>query len=131
MSKRHRLGDLQLAIMHVLWSEGEATSSQVHAALLDEHGLAPTTIATMLKKMEAKGVLKHRKEGRIFVYQPTVAEEHVRQTMVGELVGRLFMGDTAALVNHLLTEGDIDSAELAALRTRIEEERLKEGGDRV
>lgn len=119
MSKCHRLGDLQLAIMHVLWSAGEATSSQVHATLLEEHGLAPTTIATMLKKMEAKGLLEHRREGRIFVYHPTVAEEHVRQTMVRELVARLFLGDTAALVKHLQSNGDIDSAELAALRTRI------------
>lgn len=131
MSRRHRLGDLQLAIMHVLWSRKEASSSQVHAALVAEHGLAPTTIATMLQKMEAKGVLKHRKEGRLFFYQPTVREQDVRQTMVGELVGRLFRGDTAALVNHLLTEGDIDPAELAALRTRIEGERHKEGRDRA
>lgn len=131
MSKRHRLGDLQLAIMHVLWSQQEASSSQVHAALVEEHGLAPTTIATMLKKMEEKGVLKHRKEGRLFIYQPTVKEEDVRQTMVGELVGRLFRGDTAALVNHLLTEGDIDSEELAVLRTRIEGERHREGRGNV
>ena len=131
MSRRHRLGDLQLAIMHILWSRGEASSSQVHAALFEEHGLAPTTISTMLRKMEAKGVLKHRREGRQFIYAPAVREEDVKETMVGELVGRLFRGDTAALVNHLLTEGDIDSAELAALRTRIEGERHKEGGDRV
>jgi len=131
MSRLHRLGDLQLAIMHVLWACREASSSQVHAALVDEHGLAPTTIATMLKKMEDKGVVQHRAEGRQFIYQPAVAEQDVRQTMVSELVGNVFRGDHAALVNHLLTEGDFDPDELAVLRARIEGARREEGGSSV
>ena len=66
MSKQS-LGDLQHAIMRILWSAGEATSAQVHAALLVERGLAPTTIATMLRKMEQKGVVTHRAVGRQFI----------------------------------------------------------------
>ena len=129
MSRRHRLGDLQLAIMQVLWAMGEATSAQIHAALLADHGLAPTTIATMLQKMEAKGVVRHRKQGRSFHYRPSVREAEVRQTMVGELVGRLFGGDSLALVHHLLAEGDLDAQELAALRPLIEKARQEEEED--
>ena len=51
-----QLGNLQLAIMRVLWADGECTVTSVHQALHPRHGLAPTTIATMLKKMEAKGI---------------------------------------------------------------------------
>ena len=126
MTRRHRLGDLQLAIMQILWDRSEATASEVHGALVDERGLAPTTIATMLKKMEAKGVVAHRVDGRVFVYRPTVAERDVRTTMVGDLVGRLFEGDPTALVSHLLREGEIDADELAALRARIEARRGEE-----
>jgi predicted transcriptional regulator len=117
--------------MHVLWTRKEASSSQVHAALFEEHGLAPTTIATMLKKMEDKGVIRHRAEGRQFIYQPAVNEEDVRQTMVRELVGNVFRGDHAALVNHLLTEGDFDPDELAVLRARIEGARREQGDSNV
>ena len=53
MTSKHTLGDLQLAIMRVLWSQGEATVADVHRALLEERGLAPTTIATMLVKMDS------------------------------------------------------------------------------
>ena len=127
MTRRHRLGDLQLAIMRVLWERDEATASEVHAALLDERGLAPTTIATMLKKMEAKGVVAHRVDGRVFVYRPAVAEQDVRATMVGDLVGRLFEGDPAALISHLLRESEIDAEELATLRARIDARRAEEG----
>src|SRR4030042_858052 len=72
---RHTLGDLQHAIMAVLWERGEATAASVHEALREERGLAPTTIATMLRKMEDKGIVAHRAEGRQFVYRPTVTEE--------------------------------------------------------
>jgi len=117
--RRQTLGDLQHAIMAVLWERGEATTAEVHQALLPGRGLAPTTIATMLRKMEDKGVVAHRTEGRQFVYRPTVSEEEVRESMVGELVERLFGGDARALVAHLVSEHEIDGADLAELRKRV------------
>jgi predicted transcriptional regulator len=116
---RHTLGDLQHAIMAVIWERGEATTAEVHAALQAERGLAPTTIATMLRKMEDKGVVTHRAEGRQFVYRPTVTETQVRRSMVGELVERLFGGDPKALVAHLVSENEIDPEELKRLRGRV------------
>ncbi len=121
MTTRHQLGDLQLAIMRILWRSGEASASQVHAALFEERGLAPTTIATMLRKMEDKGVVRHRARGRQFIYRPTLEEGDVRQGMVGDLVDRLFRGSSAALVNHLLSAGEIDPRELEQLRALLEE----------
>jgi BlaI family penicillinase repressor len=73
----------------------------------------------MLRKMEDKGVVAHRAEGRQFVYRPTVSEELVRRSMVGELVERLFGGDPKALVAHLVSENEIAPAELADLRHRL------------
>jgi len=116
---RHSLGDLQAAIMRVLWERGEATTTEVHRSLLAERGLAPTTIATMLRKMEEKGVVRHRAAGRQFVYRPAVSEDAVRRSMVSDLVERLFGGDPAALVSHLVSEHEVDTAELEALRRRL------------
>ena len=123
----HHLGDLQLAIMRVLWSRGEATVAEVHEALEPERGLALTTIATMLTKMEKKGVVEHRAEGRRFVYQPLVSEDQVRHSMVADLTSQLFRGDVTALVNHLLSEHEIDARELAQLRELIASKGRKEG----
>lgn len=119
---RHKLGDLQLAIMRVLWEKGEAAVADVHAALEPERGLAPTTIATMLSKMEDKGVVTHRTEGRRFIYEPTVSEGEVRRAMLSELTQRLFLGDVTAVVSTLLDEQRIDGEELAALRELIEKQ---------
>ena len=116
---KHTLGELQHAIMQVLWTRDEATVAEVHNALYDSRGLAPTTIATMLRKMEDKGVVAHRVEDRHFVYQATVSEDAVRSTMVGELLDRLFAGDPAALVSHLVADHDIDEAEVERLRALL------------
>lgn len=118
MDTSHHLGDLQLAIMRVLWSRGEASVSDVHETLEAERGLALTTIATMLAKMEKKGVVEHRMEGRKFLYQPRVSEEQVQRSMVADLTSQLFRGDVLALVNHLLSN-EIESGELDQLRELI------------
>ena len=120
MTDKHRLGDLQHAIMRVLWDRGELPVADVHKILEPERGLAPTTIATMLKKMEDKGVVTHRTEGRRYLYRPTVTEADVRRTMVGEMTDRLFRGDVTALVSHLLSEHEVDPHELGELRDLID-----------
>jgi predicted transcriptional regulator len=130
MEESHHLGDLQLAIMRILWSRDEASVADVHEALEPERGLALTTIATMLAKMEKKGVVDHRAEGRRFIYRPTVSEGQVRRSMVSDLTSQLFRGDALALVNHLLSE-DIDARELTQLRKLIAaKEAAKEKEDR-
>jgi predicted transcriptional regulator len=123
---RATLGDLQHAIMTVLWQRGEATSAEVHATLLPERGLAPTTIATMLRKMEDKGVVRHRVEGRQFIYTPAVSESEVRRSMVDELVERLFAGNPAALVSHLVADPRIGDNELHQLTELLQQVREKE-----
>lgn len=121
-----QLGDLQLAIMKVLWERGEAAVADVAAALQDERGLALTTIATMLVKMEQRGLVEHRSEGRRYLYRPLLSEGEVRRSMVGDLRRRLFGGDAAALVSHLIEEHDIDAEELGRLRALIAQQGKEE-----
>ncbi|HVS64728.1 MAG TPA: BlaI/MecI/CopY family transcriptional regulator [Thermoanaerobaculia bacterium] len=127
---RSQLGDLQHAIMQILWEQGEAPAAEVYRALWKERRLAPTTIATMLGKMERKGVVTHRTEGRRYVYRPTITEAEVRRSMLGELTDRLFDGSVAAVVSHLLQEREIDPDELEELRrliARAEHAETREG----
>jgi len=127
MAKKHKVGDLQLAILRRIWQRGEASAAEVHGDLLADRGLAPTTIETMLKKMEAKGVVRHRVDGRRYLYRATVSEREVAKTMVTEIKDRLFAGDAVALVSHLLEEHEVDAGELEELKALIEEhEKTKE-----
>src|SRR5436853_3755795 len=102
-TRLHRLGDLQLRIMQELWQRGEATVGMVHEAVGVEGNLAYTTVATMLRKMEVRGLVKHHSEGRTFVYRPIVGEEAVSRGMADHLLQRLFEGSLADMVHHLLS----------------------------
>lgn len=130
MAPTQPLGELQLAIMQVLWERGEASAADVHAALA-ERGLAYTTIATMLVKLEQKGVVAHRAEGRRFIYQPLLTENRVQRSMVRELRDRLFGGDVTALVSHLLSTHRLSRDELSRLKDLIgEAEKADKTGQR-
>lgn len=127
MQRPLRLGDLQVAILRVLWDAGEATVQRVTESLEGKRR-APTTIATMLTKMEKRGLVDHRVDGRQFVYRASVSEPDVTRTMVAELTERLFEGDVSALVSHLLKSEEIDRDELVRLRALIVERERKERG---
>ena len=122
------MGELQLAIMRVLWQCGEATVAVVHEQLPKASRRALTTIATMLKKLELKGAVDHRTEGRVFVYRPLVSEAAVQRSMVSQLTQRLFDGDPARLVSHLLNESELDPRELSELAERIAREEASQEG---
>ncbi len=125
MDRTFLLGELQHAIMRVLWAQGEASVAQVTEALPRKHRRALTTIATMLTKMEKKGVVAHKSEGRVFIYRPTVGESKVKSSMIADLTEKLFDGDVTELVSHLLSDGDIDAKELRRLQDLIQERQYK------
>lgn len=119
--KPYRLGDLQLAIMKALWQRGECTVADVFAEISKERDLAYTTIATMLRKMEARGLVHHRAEGRTFVYRAAIDADSVTSNMSGHLLDRLFEGSLADLVCHLLQTRDVSREELARIEKLIAE----------
>jgi predicted transcriptional regulator len=121
----HRLGDLQLRIMKVLWASGEATVAEVHKGLGAESDLAYTTVATMLRKMEARRLVTHRLEERSFVYRAVVGEEEVSQGMADHLLDRLFEGSLADMVRHLLSSREVSRAELSKLEKLIAEQKRR------
>ena len=109
--------ELQLALLQVLWTRGEATVQDVVRDLADRaRPLAPSTVATLLTRLEKKGLVTHRVVGRQYVYRPAVSEPDVRRAMVAELFG----GDVATLVSHLLLAGDVSPDDLARVKAMIE-----------
>ena len=129
MSKRHRLAELQLAIMQVLWKQGEATVGDVRDALEPKRALAYTTVGTMLAKMEEKGQVRHRSDGRVNIYRSTVRRDQVSRSMVTDLADRLFHGDITQMVCHLLEGDRVTREDLSELRKLIrqKDQELKDG----
>src|SRR5438045_5414817 len=120
MPGRHQLTELQLAIMRVISDRSEATVQEIWEALHAERGLAQTTVATMLSRLERRGVVTRRAQARQYHYRAAVTEQEVQHSMVGELTERLFDGDVTALVQHLLSDEDISPGDIAKIRDMIE-----------
>ena len=114
----YRLGDLQLRIMKVLWKLGPASVAQVHQQLAGTP-LAYTTVATMLRKMEDRGLLQHQEQGRRFIYEALVSEQEVTRSMADDLVDRLFEGKLTDAVSHLLQSREVSASELDQLEQLI------------
>ncbi|HEY8375690.1 MAG TPA: BlaI/MecI/CopY family transcriptional regulator [Nannocystis sp.] len=117
MGETHQLSDLQLDLLRILWDRGEATAAEVHAALAEQdRELAPTTVSTMLSRLEKKGTITHRVEGRQFIYRALVSEAEVRRSMLSRVTDFFFGGDVSALVSHLVSGHDVDPDDVARLR---------------
>ena len=113
------LSDLQIAVMRVLWARGEPSTADVAEVLAAERGLKHTTVATLLTRLEKRGVVAMRRDGRQLYYRALVSEPDVRRSMVADLLSTLFGGDARALVSHLVDESEIAPGDLDRLRKRL------------
>ena len=113
------LSELQIAVVRVLWRNGETSVTDIAKVLGDERGLKHTTVATLLTRLEKRGVVEQRREGRQLIYRALISEPQVRRSMVADLVGSLFGGDSRELVAHLVRESDLAPGDLENLRKRL------------
>jgi BlaI family transcriptional regulator, penicillinase repressor len=114
------LSELQIAVVRVLWNRGETSVTEVAKVLADERGLKHTTIATLLTRLEKRGVVTQRREGRQLLYVAAISESQVRRSMVADLIGNLFGGDSRELVAHLVRESELAPGDLERLRKRLQ-----------
>ena len=129
MAEPIQLSDLQLEVLRVFWDRYEATAAEVHAVLQRTRELAPTTVSTLISRLEKRGLLQHRIDGRQYVYSACIAEQDVRSSMVQRLTDFFFRGDAGALLTHLVTSRDFNPEELEAVEHLIRARESNEEGD--
>lgn len=113
------LSDLQLELVQVLWRSGELSVAEVTEALADRD-LAHTTVATLLTRLEKRGVVEARRDGRMLVYKACVSEAQVRRSMVSSLIAQVFRGDPKALLAHLVSEREVAQGDLEQVRALLQ-----------
>lgn len=118
--KPDQISELQHSILQILWEREEATVVQVQEDLgAQGRELALTTVATLLSRLQRRGLVDHRSQGRQYVYRSAVSQKDVRRSMVQDLADRIFGGEVSAVVGHLLGGDDIDSEELARVKELV------------
>jgi predicted transcriptional regulator len=116
-----RLGKLELKIMNVVWDMGNATVHDVKETLGKGRKPAYSTILTMMRKIEEKGYLAHDVDKRTFVYRATISREDVRQSILGDILDRVFEGSPAQLMSCLVDQNKISEKELEQIKKLIRE----------
>ena len=124
---KHILGRMEMRIMGILWDAGSATCREVFTRLGGDKEYAYTTVLSMMKHLEKKGVVQHTEDGRAFVYSPTVEREHVEERMLSDFVDSVFFGSASSLVNSLLNTAGLDDRDLEEIEEAIRKLREERG----
>lgn len=114
------LSDLQLSLMRVLWARPGSSTADVVETLRAERPLAHTTVATMLTRLEKRGLVSAARDGRQLIYRAEVSESQVQRSMVAGLLSNLFQGNARALLSHLLKEDEIAASDLDQMRELLD-----------
>ena len=110
----------ELAILRVLWRDGPSTVRDVHERL-PTHDVGYTTVLKTLQIMTEKGLVERDESSRSHIYRAAVAANVVKRRMVSDLLDRAFEGSAASLVMHALSARTASAADLAEIRTIIDE----------
>jgi predicted transcriptional regulator len=119
------LTEVELELMTILWKLGEGSVSDVIEKLPEERDLAYTSVSTMLRILEQKGILETRKEGRGHVYIPVLEKSEYESKAVRHVVDRVFDGTASALVKQLLGSVKISKKEIEEIKELIEKAEKK------
>lgn len=118
MTKRKRpaMSPAETEVLRLVWESEKATVQQVYDALPANRKVTYLTVATLLRRLEEKGYLKHRVRGKAFVYIPAAKKEEVISRTISDLVQRLFGGNPVPLMQHLALHSEISEEDIDRLR---------------
>lgn len=112
------LTDAEIQVMNVLWEKGSGTVHEVLENLVagSSKDYAYTTVSTMLRVLEKKGVVESHKEGRGHRYLPKIDKINYQNKATEHLVNNVFAGEKTALILNLLGSGNLSAKELVEVK---------------
>ena len=115
-NKRPAMSAAETEVLRLVWESRQATVQQVYDALPPNRRVTYVTIATLLRRLEEKGYLKHRVHGKAFIYAPAAKKEDVIRRTISDLVERLFGGNPVPLMQHLAQHSGISDEDIERLK---------------
>ena len=114
------LTDGELRLMRVLWRLGPSTVSAIVDAVAGANPPAYNTVQTMMRILERKGFVTHRKDGRAFVFHALVDESRAQKSAIRHMLDRFFDNSPGTMLLSLLEHEDVPDAEVRQLRELIQ-----------
>lgn len=123
MAKRPpTIPDSELDVLKVLWERGQATVREALETLKAAgREWSYATVATLLDRLETKGLVESDRKELAFVYRPTISSQEVRQRRVSSLVDKLYEGEPGLLVLHLLKSHPLDPGQASQVRKVLDQ----------
>src|SRR4051794_39402352 len=123
MAKRPpTIPDSELDVLKVLWDQEQATVREALEVLRAAgRQWSYATVATLLDRLESKGLITSDRSELAFVYRPTITAQEVRQKRLNSLVDKLYQGEPGLLVLHLLKAHPLDASQAKEVRAVLEE----------
>lgn len=113
------LTEAELRLMKILWARGESAVCELVAAMPKGAGLAYNSVLTTIRILEQKGYVRHRQEGRAFVYSPCVAEQEAGRSEVRHMMQRFFGNSRERMLLSMLGDDEVTAEELQRLKDAI------------
>lgn len=125
MNEKSTPTERELDILKILWKQREATVRQVYEEIREQVPIVQNTVQALLRTMEEKGLVRHRIDGRAFVYSPTEARDGTTKNMVNHLLQSAFDGAIDQLVDSLFSLRKPSKKELDYLEKLIKQQKNK------
>ena len=120
--------DRELEALKVLWDRREATVREIAEAMnTGKQDLAYTTVLSLLQVMEQKGLVDHRRDGKAYVYLPTVERQSTFRQLAGGFLEKVFDGAVSEYLVHALESKRLSDQELDRLEAMLADARAKKG----
>ena len=127
--QRRPVTELQQAILDRLWSSGPATAEQIREALLPAHRLKDSSVRTLLRRLEARGYVSHRLEGKTFVYAAMMAPKRVAAHSVRQIIDRFWSGSVEQFLTGMVDEKILTPTQIARLARKTSHLRKRKNTD--
>ena len=118
-----------MEVARTVWRLGEATVGQVHEGMPSNREMDYSTVQTYIRRLEEKGYLKSRRDGRTKIYSAKIRPGKVIGESVNEFMEHLFDGQMIPLVKHLVSDRGITYEELDQLRAILDQAEQENAND--
>jgi BlaI family transcriptional regulator, penicillinase repressor len=120
MLGKQKLSKGEMETVRVLWSLQCGTVREVHDTLAAERPIEFGTVQTYLRRLEAKGYVRSKLDGRVRIYSARIKPDCVIRETVADIVGRLFGGRAMPLMRHLIQQGEMSQDDIEELRQLVQ-----------
>jgi predicted transcriptional regulator len=122
-TRNRTLTDLQQAIVNFVWSAKAATAEQVREGLAPRHRLKDSTVRTLLRRLEERGYLTHRVDGKVFVYEAAIPPKSLAARTVQQIIERFWGGSAEQFLVGMVDEKVLTPAQIKRLADKVRKAR--------